>query len=155
MRTFDNQLCQTLFMVSSRWGLKESGMKRPILPLGFLIACGALVLSGADARKPLTEEQRILHVLNRLGFGPRPGDVEKVKKIGIRAYIEQQLNPERISDPVVDRKLAEYKSLSMKTPEELDKAFPIMALEGERMRGRAFRAEEGEKPLPPNVAEVR
>ena len=37
--------------------------------------------------KPLTEEQKILHLLNRLSFGARPGDVEKVKAVGLQKYI--------------------------------------------------------------------
>ncbi|MCV4796777.1 DUF1800 family protein, partial [Escherichia coli] len=48
----------------------------------------------------LTEDQKILHVLNRLGYGSRPGDFEKIKAIGIRKYIEQQLSPETIDDSV-------------------------------------------------------
>src|SRR5947207_10744477 len=52
-------------------------------------------------KKPLTEEQKILHVLNRLGFGPRPGDVERVKAMGLKSYIEKQLNPEKIADEAV------------------------------------------------------
>src|SRR2546422_10764307 len=40
----------------------------------------------------LSEEQRILHVLNRLGFGARPGDLERVKAMGVENYINQQLN---------------------------------------------------------------
>jgi len=53
----------------------------------------------------LTEQQKIVHVLNRLGFGPRPGDVERVRKIGIDAYIQQQLHPETIDDSAVDKAL--------------------------------------------------
>ncbi len=41
-------------------------------------------------------EQRPLHLLNRLGFGPRPGDVERVKAIGPERYIHEQLHPESI-----------------------------------------------------------
>ncbi|HYV00212.1 MAG TPA: DUF1800 family protein, partial [Pyrinomonadaceae bacterium] len=48
----------------------------------------------ATARiRTLKEEQRILHVLNRLGFGARPGDVARVKAIGLDNYINQQLDP--------------------------------------------------------------
>ncbi|HEX5966164.1 MAG TPA: DUF1800 family protein, partial [Pyrinomonadaceae bacterium] len=50
----------------------------------------------------LTEEQRIVHVLNRLGFGPRPGDIERIKSIGLDNYINQQLAPEKISDTVAE-----------------------------------------------------
>src|SRR5688572_19796814 len=51
---------------------------------------------------PLTEEQKIVHVLNRMAFGPRPGDVERVKAIGLSRYIEQQLTPEKIADTAVE-----------------------------------------------------
>ena len=57
----------------------------------------AAAQSRAAAQK-LTEEQRIVHVLNRLAFGVRPGDVERVRKMGLEAYIEQQLNPSKIDD---------------------------------------------------------
>ena len=50
---------------------------------------------------PLTDEQKIVHVLNRLGYGPRPGDIERVKAMGIGNYIDQQLHPEMIPDTAV------------------------------------------------------
>lgn len=74
----------------------------------------------SQARK-LTEEQRIVHVLNRLGFGGRPGDVERVKAIGIDAYIDQQLNPEKIVDTVADNKVKDLASLNMSTAELYEK----------------------------------
>jgi uncharacterized protein (DUF1800 family) len=67
--------------------------------------------------KVLTEEQKIIHVLNRLGFGPRPGDVEKVKQIGLQKYIEQQLNPEQVDDSLVEAKLKDFDVLRMSTAE--------------------------------------
>jgi uncharacterized protein (DUF1800 family) len=74
---------------------------------------------------PLTEDQRILHVLNRLGFGARPGDVERVKAIGLDTYINQQLHPENISDPVAEAKIKDrnLSTLSMTTAELYEK-FP-------------------------------
>jgi uncharacterized protein (DUF1800 family) len=56
----------------------------------------------------LTEEQRILHVLNRLGYGPRPGDVERVRRMGIAAYIVSQLSPEGLPDVGVEQALGDY-----------------------------------------------
>ena len=67
--------------------------------------------------KPLTEEQKIMHVLNRLGYGARPGDVEKVKAMGLNKYIEQQLNPDSISDPVAEAKVKNLEVFNMTTAE--------------------------------------
>jgi len=61
----------------------------------------------------LTEQQKVVHVLNRLGFGPRPGDVERVTKMGIDAYIQQQLHPETIDDSAVEKALEPLDTLKM------------------------------------------
>ena len=71
--------------------------------------------------KSLSEDQKILHVLNRLGFGARPGDVEKVKKIGIDKYIEQQLNPASIDDSVAENKVKGLEIFNMSTAELFEK----------------------------------
>src|SRR5580765_6576571 len=73
--------------------------------------------------KSLTEEQRILHVLNRLGFGARPGDVERVKSMGIDNYINQQLNPSSLNDAVLEAKLQDKNlpTLAMTTAELYEK----------------------------------
>jgi uncharacterized protein (DUF1800 family) len=63
----------------------------------------------ADDARPET----ITHVLNRIGFGPRPGDVARVQTLGLQAYIEEQLHPERIDDAALDARLAPMASLSM------------------------------------------
>jgi len=84
----------------------------PSLILGF---------TPAGVGKSLTEEQKVLHVLNRLGFGARPGDVDRVKKIGIEKYIEQQLNPASIDDPVADSKVKGLEIFNMSTAELFEK----------------------------------
>lgn len=79
-----------------------------------------LLAFGADTKpntKSLTEDQKILHVLNRLGFGARPGDVEKVKAIGLNKYIEQQLNPDSINDSVAETKVKNLEVFNMTTAE--------------------------------------
>ena len=80
-----------------------------------VLALASIVLWFPQAAlgNPLTEEQKIVHVLNRLGFGPRPGDVEKVRKIGLKAYIDQQLNPAAIKDDSVEAKTAGLTSLNL------------------------------------------
>ena len=60
------------------------------------------------AQDQLTESEQIIHVLNRLAYGPRPGDVERVQSMGITAYIEEQLYPETIPDAVADDKIRNY-----------------------------------------------
>ncbi|CAN5268005.1 hypothetical protein BH10ACI1_BH10ACI1_00860 [soil metagenome] len=77
----------------------------------------------ATNKKSLTEDQKIIHVLNRLGFGIRAGDVEKVKAIGINKYIEQQLNPGSINDSVAEAKVKNLNVLSLSN-EELFAKYP-------------------------------
>ena len=64
---------------------------------------------------PLGPDQLILHALNRLGYGPRPGDVERVRRMGLAAYIERQLDPRAIPDPAVEQALAAYPVLTLST----------------------------------------
>jgi uncharacterized protein (DUF1800 family) len=69
----------------------------------------------------ISEDQRILHVLNRLGFGARPGDVERVKAMGVDKYIDLQLNPEKIDDSASEAKLQNLESLRLSTAELYEK----------------------------------
>ena len=69
--------------------------------------------------------QQAIHVLNRLSYGVRPGDIARVSTMGVDAYIERQLHPERIPDPVVDAKLAGFTSLKMGLEEMLDLGGPV------------------------------
>ena len=55
----------------------------------------------------LTENEAILHALNRLGYGPRPGDLERVRAMGLENWIERQLHPEKIADPALPPRLAQ------------------------------------------------
>ena len=67
---------------------------------------------------PITElsaDEAILHGLNRLAYGPRPGDVERVKQMGLAKWIEQQLNPHSIDDKAMEARLQDYPTLRMST----------------------------------------
>ncbi|RZK45633.1 MAG: DUF1800 family protein, partial [Pedobacter sp.] len=60
------------------------------------------------ARQPLEGAPAALHVLNRLAFGPLPGQVEEVQQMGVRPWIEAQLRPDSINDSAVENKLAAF-----------------------------------------------
>ena len=74
---------------------------RPFRRLAALVAVAGLlsltvgqVAAQRENAVPAKADARtITHVLNRIGFGPRPGDVERVQQMGLPAYIDQQLNP--------------------------------------------------------------
>jgi uncharacterized protein (DUF1800 family) len=77
--------------------------------LAVVVALSAAELTAAasrmpDPRSPIpdpgspSDQATVTHVLNRLTFGPRPGDVDKVRAMGLASWIDQQLHPERIDD---------------------------------------------------------
>ena len=71
----------------------------------------------------LNDRQRALHALNRLTFGPRPGDVEAVLAKGIDQWVEDQLHPESIDDSALNNQLGAYASTRM-TSKQLAQQFP-------------------------------
>ena len=71
----------------------------------------------------LSEDQKILHLLNRATFGPRPGDVERVRQIGIDRFLDRQLHPEAIDDSDLERRLAVLPTIQM-TSAELYQFYP-------------------------------
>src|SRR6266487_2777064 len=91
--------------------------------IGVLLISSLAAMTSAQSMKApaskstakLTEDQRILHVLNRLGFGARPGDVERVKAIGVDNYILAQLDPSKIDDSATEAKLQNLETLQMTT----------------------------------------
>ena len=105
-----------------------------------LCACALLNLSGVvlhGADQPLTEQQKIVHVLDRLGFGPRPGDVERVKKMGLESYLQQQLHPERIDDSVVEKKLTAFSALKMSATDLMESLHEDQRMAAERKKAQA------------------
>jgi uncharacterized protein (DUF1800 family) len=61
----------------------------------------------------LSEDEAILHALNRLAYGPRPGDVERVKQMGLSKWIDEQLDPSSIDDKALDARLENFPTLRM------------------------------------------
>jgi uncharacterized protein (DUF1800 family) len=69
------------------------------------------------------EQRRALHALNRLTFGPRPGDVQQVAAMGVDRWIDLQLHPEKINDDGLDGHLQAFRTLRMSS-KELAEDFP-------------------------------
>jgi uncharacterized protein (DUF1800 family) len=91
-------------------------------------------------QEKLTKDQQILHALDRLTFGPRPGDVEIVKKMEVKKWIELQLHPEKIAEnPELETKLTPLETLRM-TQSETEATYPTPQL----IRAVA----QGRQPLP-------
>jgi uncharacterized protein (DUF1800 family) len=63
----------------------------------------------------LTPDEAVFHALNRLAYGPRPGDVERIKQIGLAKWIDQQLNPNSIEDNAVESRLEAFPTLHLGT----------------------------------------
>ncbi|HEX3868367.1 MAG TPA: DUF1800 family protein, partial [Gemmatimonadaceae bacterium] len=77
-------------------------------------AHGQQAPASPQSRELLPDEQ-VQQVLNRLAFGARPGDADKVRAMGVDRWIDQQLHPERISDPPGDALTSKYAVFDMKT----------------------------------------
>src|ERR1700678_583529 len=88
---------------------------------------------------PLNERERALQLLDRFTFGPRPGDVDRVMAMGGDKWFEQQLNPDAIKDPALDKRLADFPTLNM-SPEQALLLFPD--------RGTIEQVADGKRPYP-------
>src|SRR5260370_5436267 len=72
------------------------------------LVAGVIALAffaGSTSDHKLNDRQRALHALNRLAFGPRPGDVDAVMRGGVDTWIAQQLHPEAIPDRAVQARI--------------------------------------------------
>src|ERR1035438_1106118 len=98
----------------------------------------------ALSASPLTADQRALHALNRLTFGPRPGDVAAVEAMGLEKWVDAQLNPETIDDSALEARLADYPAMRL-SQRELVERFPSPAM--------IRQAEQGKRGIPWNPVE--
>jgi uncharacterized protein (DUF1800 family) len=94
----------------------------------------------------LTENEAILQALNRLGFGPRPGDIERVKEMGLQKWVDQQLHPESINDSALDARLQRFPTLKMSSAKLLDEfPEPQLAARREGITVEQYRKEQQER----------
>ena len=61
--------------------------------------------------RELAADQQIIHALNRLTFGARPGDIQQIRSVGLDKWVEQQLHPERIDNSSLEKFVARYSIL--------------------------------------------
>ncbi|HEY8849449.1 MAG TPA: DUF1800 domain-containing protein [Thermoanaerobaculia bacterium] len=88
-----------------------------------------LLAAATTTDSKLTERQRAMHALNRLAFGPRPGDVDRVMKDGLDVWIDQQLHPEAIPDRSVEGRLQQYPTLQMANAQIMQRFYaPIVEM---------------------------
>jgi uncharacterized protein (DUF1800 family) len=124
--------------------------------LAALAATGACGRSGSGAEvgpdaellgdAPADERTRLaLRALDRLAYGPRPGDVARVASLGLDAYLESQLAPESLPDPTCERRVRRVEALGLAV-EDLYALSDGEALAALR-RGTVLRAVYGERQL--------
>ncbi len=101
--------------------------------------------SAPKRSKPMSKSHKVEHVLNRLGYGPRPGDIERVRKMGVEAYIEQQLKPEKLDDSALEARLEPLTTLRLSN-EELAANYP----QGAQLR-RIIEQVRAGQPVPPQA----
>ncbi len=119
----------------------------------FAFAFVVLLAAGAGApalQAAPADDAAIVHALNRLTYGPRPGDVERVKAMGLQKWIETQLAPSRIDDGALTTKLQGLETLTLDSETiQRDYAGPAMAerrkraAEGAEKDTRATESTEG------------
>src|SRR5271169_6256134 len=99
--------------------------RRRLLVAGALLVAAGLTTQfalGGKKDKPagaaqMDSQKRAVHALNRLTFGPRPGDVERVTQMGVDKWIELELHPEKINDSALEARLVPFRTLRMDTRE--------------------------------------
>src|SRR3984957_7775150 len=90
----------------------------------FSVSLAIVAATAIPAVTTVSEDSRILHALDRLTFGPRPGDLEQVRAMGLKKWIDLQLNPKKIPEnPVLLEKLRPLDTLNMST-RDLVKNYP-------------------------------
>jgi uncharacterized protein (DUF1800 family) len=98
-----------------------------LLLLGFMVSIQLALAKKKEkqnsAPAQMDEPKRALHALNRLTFGPRPGDLERVLAVGVDKWVDQQLQPEKNDDHALEARLAPFRTLRMDT-RQIVESFP-------------------------------
>ena len=96
----------------------------------------AVVSVAVRADAPIPRDDRaILHTLNRLGYGARPSDLDRVRAMGLPAWIDQQLHPEHLDDSALTRRLSGLTTLTLDS-KTIVRDYDAPAIEERRRRQR-------------------
>jgi uncharacterized protein (DUF1800 family) len=101
-------------------------MKVATFPRAFCLVLSSLGVTplGSAITGPRAEDADIVHALNRLGYGPRPGDVARVRQMGLDPWTDAQLHPERLPDEEVESRLAGLRTVRL-SPGDLIKHYQL------------------------------
>jgi len=126
--------------------MPKSG-KLTLFLLSLSLACAVPHLVARKKDKPsdpgMSEQKRAVQALNRLTFGPRPGDFQQVMAIGVDRWIDLQLHPERIPDNAVESRIVGFRTLHMSS-KEIAEEFPDNQM--------IKQVRDGKRPMPSDPA---
>jgi uncharacterized protein (DUF1800 family) len=105
--------------------------------------------SSAASESARSSDAAIVHVLNRIAYGPRAGDVERVRALGVDRYIDQQLHPERLADPAIGARLSGLSSIGLSS-REIAQTYELPQLMARRERKEDAKAGQTDQPKPPD-----
>ena len=120
------------------------------------MVAGALSISatGSDPKSVAKSEPgsdpNVAHVLNRIAFGARPGEVERVQKLGLKRYIDEQLHPERIPDADLAARLKDLTTVGLSS-REIQEMYEKPAMEARRAR----KQNDGDKTPTPEMRDLQ
>jgi uncharacterized protein (DUF1800 family) len=118
----------------------------------FVCAILTAAAPGIEGVHPADDDGLVFHALNRVAFGPRPRDVARVRALGVRKYIAEQLRPEKLRDEDADARLAPLSTLKLSS-RQIAEQFELPQMQARRERKEA--AANGEpKPMPDQRANL-
>ncbi len=106
--------------------------RKTLAVLGLILAMFAGIVAAKDKKQKhgdasqtpaagqIPEDKQIVHALNRFTFGIRPGDVERVRAMGLDKWFDEQLHPDKINDGALEARIAPFHTLKMSTREMVE-----------------------------------
>ncbi len=108
-------------------GMRKAGLRGMTAGMLCVLLAGQPLMAGSIVAKhnaaEIQGDERILHALNRLTFGPRPGEMAAVKAMGLDRWLDRQLNPSSIDDAALEARLADFPAMKL-SQDALMERFP-------------------------------